>query len=97
MSPGVARLFEGGRSQAGAGAAGTKSEVTVAEEDQVGKRRKVKRVIRVSLVAGDVSIMALVAWLLLNSGKPLTSLEILIGVLAVVTGAWLACLALYLD
>jgi hypothetical protein len=103
MSPGVARLFEGGKSEAGTDGAkgeaqgGERGEVTNNKEEQVGKGRKVKQVIRWSLVAGDVSILGLVAWVLLESGKPLTSLEILIGVLAVVTGAWLASLALYLD
>ena len=53
--------------------------------------------IKISLIAGDAAILGLVAWLLLGSGKPLTSIEILISVLAVVLGAWLACLALFLD
>jgi ABC-type tungstate transport system substrate-binding protein len=51
----------------------------------------------VSLIAGDLAIFSLVAWLLLGSGKPLTTTEILFCVLAVVLGAWLTCLALYLD
>ena len=129
MSPGVARLFQGGKSTAesagreaqsgertaeGAGReaqsgerraesakrealGGERREGTNNQEELVAEGRKVKRVIRVSLVAGDLTILGLVAWVLLDSGRPLTSLEILIGVLAVATGAWLACLALYLD
>ena len=130
MSPGVARLFQGGKSTAesagrearsgkstaesakgeaqggerirlrrgfGATEGGERGEGTNHQEERGVEGRKVKRVIRVSLVAGDVSILGLVAWVLLDSGRPLTSLEILIGVLAVATGAWLACLALYLD
>ena len=127
MSPGVAKLFQGGKStaeSAGREARSGKStaesakgeaqggerirlrrgfgateggEVTNNQEERGVEGRKVKRVIRVSLVAGDLTILGLVAWVLLDSGRPLTSLEILIGVLAVATGAWLACLALYLD
>jgi hypothetical protein len=97
MSPGVATLFQGGKGANPEKPSGTGRPAEQTESGLGPPTPRISRMVKVSLVAGDVAILCLVAWLLLGSGKPLTSIEILISVLAVVLGAWLTCLALFLD
>ena len=97
MTPGVATLFQGGKAAAYGKLPNTGAGRGANEEQAATLPPKVRRTVKISLIAGDAAILGLVAWLLLGSGKPLTSIEILISVLAVVLGAWLTCLALFLD
>ena len=97
MTPGVATLFQGGKAAAKGKQPNTAAGRGGNEEQAATLPPKVRRTVKISLIAGDAAILGLVAWLLLGSGKPLTSIEILISVLAVVLGAWLTCLALFLD
>jgi hypothetical protein len=97
MTPGVATLFQGGKTESGGKRPENDGEKDGARLQGLPTGPGTRRMVKVSLIAGDFVILCLVAWLLLGSGKPLTSIEILISVLAVVLGAWLTCLALFLD
>lgn len=106
MTPGVAALFKVGEAKPHRE---SHEPSATAEPPDTAIHRKIhppshnpglagrRRLVKVSLIAADISIVGLVAWLLLGSSKPLTNLEILISVLAMVFGAWLTCLALFLD
>jgi len=96
MTPGVATLFQGSRAANPSQSTRDNPPETIESKTSV-THSSIRKTIKVSLVAGDLAILGLVAWLLLGSGKPLTTTEILICALAVVLGAWLTCLALYLD
>jgi hypothetical protein len=96
MTPGVATLFQGAKA-CPPRQPNSDNPPQFIQPNASGGRSRIGKTVKVSLVAGDLAILGLVAWLLLGSGKPLTTTEILICVLAVVLGAWLTCLALYLD
>ena len=56
-----------------------------------------KRLVQVSLVAGDLLLLALVAWFWFGTGGNLSALQVLLCAIGILLGAWLSCLALWLD
>jgi hypothetical protein len=56
-----------------------------------------KRALQVSLFAADIVLCALVVRLAFISHHHLSSTDLLFGMLALVAGAWLSCVALWLE
>lgn len=86
LSPGMATLLRGANGQS--------KELVAAPPD---KRPHKLGVLRPTLVAADVLLCALVAWLAFFGPRPWGGLEVLLCVVALATGAWLTYLALTLD
>jgi hypothetical protein len=84
LSPGVATLLRGGN-----GAEGTPPE-------WFGSRGR-RRLVQASLFLADVFLAALIFGLLMKIRGPLGFLGLTLCVLALALGAWLACLALWLE
>lgn len=92
LTPGVAALLKGGRAFV---------EVTDEPPKSVLPRERKwpfsKRVIQASLVLADIFLLVLVAWLSFSKDAPKGPLRILLCALALIMGAWLAFLALWLE
>ena len=59
--------------------------------------KKRLRLLQASLVLADLLLLGLVARLAFKPGVPLKFVELVLGFLAILTGAWLSCLALWLE
>lgn len=91
LSPGMAALLR--RSN---GKDGTQDEEPLFAASQVPTSSLGKAILRISLFSADLVLLTLVARLAFMGSGYLGVLEIAICVLALVIGAWLACLALWL-
>ena len=58
--------------------------------------RKVKRVLRLVLFLGDFLLLAMTAQMMYSSPGPLGAGQILVCLVALLVGAWMACMALWL-
>jgi hypothetical protein len=62
-----------------------------------GQSQRSNLPMRVSLVLADVVMIGLVARMAFRNTEPLGALELTLCILAMLLGAWLACLALWVD
>lgn len=63
---------------------------------EVGRARH-KRLLQVSLVMADVMLLGVILRFLLQTHQPLGFSGLSLGLLALTLGAWLSCLALWLE
>ena len=66
-------------------------------EAACGQSQRSNLPMRISLVLADLVMIGLVARMAFQSTEPLGWLELTLCILAMVLGAWLACLALWVD
>ena len=93
VSPGVAALLRGANHSPKTSDAPPDST----EEPHPLVRPSGKRLLRVSLVVADVLLVALAVFLVSTRQRPLGLGGIALCTGAIITGAWLACLALWLG
>lgn len=55
-----------------------------------------KKLLKASLIFADCLLFSLAVWLVFGEGGPGGAIRICLGVLAIGTGAWLACVAVWL-
>lgn len=93
LSPGMATLLSGGN---GADKPSS-SAAPAAQEPLPPAPLRGKRLLQTSLFLADLLLLGLTMWLIFKTQGPFGFIGTALCVVAVILGAWLSCLALWLD